>query len=592
MKQHFRSIAVFCTIALCGALLIPAPSRAADTDEQLPQRIERLICNLGHNDYFERERAQQELLRIGMEAFDDLSAAAGHDDIEIAARAKYLVRLLRVEWSREEDPELVRQLLKDYERLDEPNRLERMNQLLALPADAGLPALCRIVRFEKSLPLSKQAALKIIAQKPRPEIDWNRRQPVIAEALGKSPTVGAAWLRLELQTQRDPAAALPQWNRAIATEESAHARAPQPEIVSTLLRRQVDLLDQLNRQAEAEPVLLKLLEFERGTADSLARLLEYLVERKAWTVIDAAAIRFGMRIDANPFLLYALAEARMKQGKMDVAEEAAQKALEVNGPDQVKHWQLASSLKLRGLHTWAEREYRYGIKVGPANSITTVGLQTELAEMLHDQDNHLAAAQALEGAVAELEKNAELRQTLEQRNREVAGIHSRMLYFYSRHYADNKDAAKHLESLEKAIEKDPTDADVLIALYRLPNQDDARRKKTVDLIRAAAEVFRKQIVGDPDDATAYNQLAWLVGNTEGDQAEALRCSLRSLELVPLAGGYMDTLGRCYYAQGDYEKALYHQTRAVEIDQHSAQMKRQLQLFREALAEQKAEPSKS
>jgi tetratricopeptide (TPR) repeat protein len=163
-----------------------------------------------------------------------------------------------------------------------------------------------------------------------------------------------------------------------------------------------------------------------------------------------------------------------------------------------------------------------------------------------------------------------------------------MLYFFALHHASANDTTKYLESLDQAIAADPTDADVLIALYRLPNADAARRQKTLALIRAATEVFRKQIVAEPDDATGYNQLAWLVSNTEGDQDEALRSSLRSLELLPGAAGYMDTLGRCYYAQGDYEKAVYHQTRAVEIEQHSSQMKRQLELFREALARKKGE----
>jgi tetratricopeptide (TPR) repeat protein len=107
----------------------------------------------------------------------------------------------------------------------------------------------------------------------------------------------------------------------------------------------------------------------------------------------------------------------------------------------------------------------------------------------------------------------------------------------------------------------------------------------LEQIRAATEVFRKQIVADPDDPTAYNQLAWLVSNTEGDQNEAVRCSLRSLELLPTAAGYMDTLGRCYYALGDYAKAVHHQSRAVRLEPHSAQMQRQLELFRQALAKE-------
>jgi tetratricopeptide (TPR) repeat protein len=95
-------------------------------------------------------------------------------------------------------------------------------------------------------------------------------------------------------------------------------------------------------------------------------------------------------------------------------------------------------------------------------------------------------------------------------------------------------------------------------------------------------MFRKQIAKEPTDANSYNQLAWLVGNTEGNYQEALECSLKSLELRPNTAAYLDTLGRCYYAAKDYHNALKHQRMAVERDPHSKQMRRQLALFEKAV----------
>ena len=83
-------------------------------------------------------------------------------------------------------------------------------------------------------------------------------------------------------------------------------------------------------------------------------------------------------------------------------------------------------------------------------------------------------------------------------------------------------------------------------------------------------------------ATAHNQLAWLVSNTEGDYDEALRSSQRSLELRPETPGYLDTLGRCYYAKGDYKSAVLYQSRAAELEPHSVQIRRQLEFFQAAL----------
>ena len=58
--------------------------------------------------------------------------------------------------------------------------------------------------------------------------------------------------------------------------------------------------------------------------------------------------------------------------------------------------------------------------------------------------------------------------------------------------------------------------------------------------------------------------------------------LGGLELRPETAGYLDTLGRCYYAKGDYKSAVLHQSRAAELDPHSVQIRRQLEFFQQAL----------
>jgi tetratricopeptide (TPR) repeat protein len=158
-------------------------------------------------------------------------------------------------------------------------------------------------------------------------------------------------------------------------------------------------------------------------------------------------------------------------------------------------------------------------------------------------------------------------------------MRARLNYYRACDLASPNDRDKRIEHLKQALDADPTDADVLIALYRLPEQDQARRQKTREQIRSAANYYRSQIQAEPDDSTPYNQFAWLVGNTEGDQAEALRYSKKSLELRPGAAGSMDTLARCYYASGDLASALKQQEQAVAAEPGSGAMKRQLELFR-------------
>ena len=56
---------------------------------------------------------------------------------------------------------------------------------------------------------------------------------------------------------------------------------------------------------------------------------------------------------------------------------------------------------------------------------------------------------------------------------------------------------------------------------------------------------------------------------------------------PHPAAYLDTLGRSYFAVGDYANAVKFQARAVQQEPHSMQLQRQLKLFRAALAERNA-----
>jgi tetratricopeptide (TPR) repeat protein len=149
---------------------------------------------------------------------------------------------------------------------------------------------------------------------------------------------------------------------------------------------------------------------------------------------------------------------------------------------------------------------------------------------------------------------------------------------------------KHLESAINKYDKDP---DILIAMYRSPGADEDHQQATKTRIRTTAK-YMQALVDEYDDIPMfYNQWAWLVSNTEGDQQLAVEYSKKSLELAPDEPSYLDTLGRCYYAVGDYENAVKAQRRAVELAPQYNVMRRQLELFEKALGEeQQAGASKS
>jgi tetratricopeptide (TPR) repeat protein len=376
------------------------------------------------------------------------------------------------------------------------------------------------------------------------------------------------------------------------------------EIVGDLLLWQAGVLRDQGKKDEAFAVIVRRLDLlDEGRTD-IMETLDWLINRQAWTLIDEVNNRFATRFETDAEFLYRLAEARQKQGRIEAGETLAKRAFELNTDDSREHKRLGLVLQTRGMFDWAEREYRYSIEKGPPGSIAHVEAVLYLSEMLHDLQRDIDAATSLQELVDLAAKDDTVKQQLVRRRGSVGPVESRMHFFYAEHYGQSDEPTKQVEHLEKAIEADPTDADVLIGLFRAPT-DDELRDRTRLLIRQAAaqfqqqiELFNRQVEEAHDEefrqwasarlAALYNQYAWLVGNTEGDFDSALRYSHRSLELRPGTAGYLDTLGRCYFSKQDFANAVKYQSQAVKRDPYSGAIQRQLAMFEKALAASREE----
>lgn len=567
---------------------------AASATEQR-ERIDRLIEQLGASEYHARQKAQSELAAMGFAAFEALSEAETHEDLEIATRARYLMRLMRIQWSTEGDPVPVREILEDYEFQDSENRLLRMRRLAALPDEAGIPALCRLVRFERSAVLSKRAAIELLGrydpEEPLPEAV----SATIKKHLGTSGRTAANWLRTTLRFRNDPEAAVEYLAELIESEKELMRASPeesQTQIISALIRLQVNWLKSLDRQEDAIAAMRTLIAWEDGDSETLDELVQWLIEQEAWQAVGEVAERFSVRFEREPNLRYVLAQAYLEQGKKALAEKTAQEAFELlpgNRPERlVAHLITAYGLKERGMFAWADREYRHVLANSAPGHSYTMTAYYGLSEMLHDQAEDLEAADVLREAVEKIEKHLPGRG--DYGGRSLEQLRARMYFFYACHWLEEKDLVKQREYLDKALAADPHDIDVLIACYRLDNVTDEFEEKIKGLIAEAAEDLQQEISVAPDEAAPYNQYAWLIANTEGDYDRALKYSKRSLELSPDNGGFYDTLARCYYAKKEYARAVQTQTRAVELEPHSGQIRRQLALFEEKLTQHKRELS--
>jgi tetratricopeptide (TPR) repeat protein len=592
-------------VCLVGLAEIWAASTgaAADQPSDLDARVTELIAALGSEEYAVRERAQEQLGELGLLAFDALLEASRHDDVEIAMRARYLVGSLPIEWSTVNDSTTVRSILRNYSAASRAERNTRMQQLAALADSSGIPALCRLARFEVDTLLSKEAGL--FALNHEAPTDSEQRSELaerIRTTVGLSARTAPGWLRAYAASLVAPGSSTESWAQLVEAEQQTFARFPSRtnrRIVRDLFRWQADLLRQLDRPNEFHQAVRSSLEYVEGNRRELLDFVDWALEREAWIVVDDVAARFSHEFNRHAALVYLLAEAQLKRGNGDLADGTARRALAISPDNPDAHAISADELQLRLMYDWAEREYR--LVIGLTKPSTNNGLHLNsrivLADMLYDLQRESDAAEEMAGVVAVIDKNEKI---LESTRRTVAELTSLLEYYRAMHFKGLGELEKQVEHLERAYEIYPLNPDFLIAMYHVPNPKPPWRKLVEQRISTAQKTLGQQIERAESEiktggngarrpgsieelAPSLNELAWLIANTEGDFTSAVQYSQRSLKLKPDEPAYLDTLARCYFAVGDLENAVKHQALAVEGAPYYQQIRRQLKLFEDALA---------
>jgi hypothetical protein len=120
-----------------------------------------------------------------------------------------------------------------------------------------------------------------------------------------------------------------------------------------------------------------------------------------WSAVVEANDQNKDAFDESQKLLYQLAEAQRQLGDSSAETTAAQARGFNTSPGE--HMEVAADLAKRGLFQWAEAEYRAVIESTEIVSREHIFARRGLAEMLHDQEKDLAAAEALEPISAAME---------------------------------------------------------------------------------------------------------------------------------------------------------------------------------------------
>lgn len=625
LKHFLIALVVALAAASCHLQTLAATPEQAIAPAPFPERerVAALINQLGKSRYVVRRAAEQELLEIGMAAFDQIDAASKSVDPEIAANCQYLLSQMTVRWTRRDDPPQVAILLEDYAELEDMYRVNAVRQLATLPENMGIAPLCRICRYDRSDIVSQEAALALINVGHTREhyltgSTWEvgdfkvamgpSEAKTMRDGLGPSVRRGAHWIRLFALQLEAPAEAVPYWNEAI---EQVTVEADSPE-ASEELGEQVALLlwnlARLQLQLEDKDAFVQVAErlAERRSEqleETISSLVEWIIAAEQPELVDVVLEKFEPRLKTSRAGLYLMAAARADQGKLDLAEELAEAAFKFAptdiGEDSLNSRNAqARALMSEGRVEWGRREYRDVIaKASPASMPHVVAVY-DLANSFHDWGLDDEAVGVLKPLTHLLQTDRNVRMAFDEMRNESYYYnfpsYEKLLaleyYFAACHLASQEGdtRAEQWSNLQKSIKYDREDVDVLIAMYRASEGNEANRKLAMSMIEAKCRKIEQEIDTNPTEAQHYNEWAWLVGNTEGDFEKAIRYSHQSIQILDDSqndAGLLDTLARCYFAAGDIENALKYQTEAVEKMPHSQVLRRALEEFQEAARQQ-------
>jgi tetratricopeptide (TPR) repeat protein len=577
--------------------------------------VAELIEQLGDESYATRMRARESLQRIGLEAFDQLRLAQFHSDSEIAMSAKFLISSLMVSWSKESDPEEVRETLLEYGGCSESERSSRIDRLAEFPQRIGLPALVRITCYEPSLPLSDRAALALMRQPMADDAAVRRHHSEqILETLADNQRQAADWLRAYADDLVSGDYSRERWRQLIAQQrrdiDSAATRQASRESVLELVRVCATRAAMAGMREEAIELSAEHMDLIPPTTRGLVDACNWAIENGLHPIVLDLRQEHTHLFDRQALLLYSAAEAKMVAGETAEAEQWAQQASAISplpeGPDEkgamqpkeiedaaLSHREIGMKLIERGLFDWAEREFRMIIDSLGLDSIPAARARADLAEMLGELQRHQDVVDLLRPLVDRVEKDDKLKQRLLMNFFDYRQVGSNMEYHEALASIEQGDGASAKPKLVEAFRDNPRNVDILITMYRLEG-DDAWRDLVMRMLEVSTQQIDQTILNQRDEirrggrdrdseellSDQLNQYAWLISNTEGNLQKALSYSLESIELSS-HWAKLDTCARCYFAVGDLDNAIRMQKRALKLMPHSPPLRRQLEQFQAA-----------
>ena len=604
---------------LVGGLSSIAVSQTPDSTKTTTTR--KLIEQLADKSYAMRVRAQKQLRRMGLEAFDELQAATDSETVEIAAAARYLVSSLLVSWSKETDAAEVREILFEYGAQNAEERQSRIMLLAELPERKGLAALARLARFETSATLNHLAALELMQQSMSDDqATRNRHAAMIMELAQDSRRKSIQWLKVYAGDLESGDYAAEKWEKLVQQQRTElDALKAQSSSGKSVL----DLVRVCAKRANLQGHRDAALKLAGANIDLIPPTTRDLNDACNWA-IDNRLHEFVLELQSqhqNLFskhagIIYAVAESRKVALELEEAEKLAKKALAIrpfpateeelakippSALDEIAqaHREIGQELEARGLFEWAESEYRVIIDNMKVESLVGVSARQHLGRMLGELHQHDRVVELYSPIIERSEQDSAFKDRLRYSSYNLDFFRSETEYHRSMKLLKAEKLAEARPMLMRSYNLNDRNIDILIQMYRTKGDKEWTELVNNTLSRAireseskikSAELRAQGGIQGVDHnrslALALNQYAWLVSNTEGDLKRALRESLRSLKLTPNNAAQLDTAARCYLALGQFEEARKMQLKALRIEPNSPPMVRQLKEIEKATIDAK------
>ncbi len=517
--------------------------------------VSRWIKQLGSEEYREREEASESLKKAGFRAVPELQKALKDSDMEVVERARELLRSVEMSWIDHRDPPHIRELMMRYsqtetvtDKFDLINAITDWSGNYGLRGGEGIGALCRILRFEQEPVVRAEAAREIIAVPP---VRYDRRQLWFETVRTTLAEAGDDFLI-----------------RLVADFADAHDAA--------IGYRDEHLFDD-HPEPPGEPLLRQV----RGITEKIhafRKNSEYSEGRRG--------------TDTDILLFYALAELQDAVGLKEELDESLFQALDLpsvisEDGRMMAHMVAANYLWRRNFNVWAKKEFLMIAQKEVAMKTSAYFCAGQQASLLGEDEQ----AAELFGIVIE-----NLRDPTRRVNDYFAEspemVKARQKYYLAKLAVGRGEIKDAKKLLDEAVQFRPDEVDSLILRYQIGNDDPEYKKRTESLINTQIAMLKQNVANllqipdlNESHAVSFNQVAWLMANTDGEYEFALNAAKKALSLSPDDPGILDTLAHVYALGKEYDKAVETQKLAVKYAPQAA-------LFREILTEFEAKAAEA